>query len=60
MMEGLAGTQDGEGDAEIRDQENAVSHPYADFQMRDSSPAKVCQQKMAIDARHWCAYVNLP
>lgn len=40
MMEGLAGTQDGEGDAEIRDQENAVSHPYADFQMRDSSPAK--------------------
>jgi hypothetical protein len=37
MVEGLAGTEDGEGDAQICEQENAVSHSYADLKMRDSS-----------------------
>jgi hypothetical protein len=38
MVERLAGTEDSESDAQVCDQENDISHSYADLQMVNSSP----------------------
>jgi hypothetical protein len=36
MVEGLTRAEDGEGDSQICEQENAVTHPYANLQMGNS------------------------
>jgi hypothetical protein len=47
MVEGLTRAEDGEGDSQICEQENAVTHPYANLQM--GNPSSVDQMLARCD-----------